>query len=746
MAHTVSVRNRPALKTTLLFIGGILLDNHLNLPLVPVLCFSSLLLIGSIYLFIRRKRFVSLILSLGLLSSGALYYQVRFNALPGNHISNFLRIEEPLVVEGVVVKAPEAHGDKRSLILETKQVKGAFGSSDTRGKVLVNIHHCGKRFEYGDRILIQGRLRTPRDERNPGEFNYRSYLRRRGIFGIISVYGGEEIKVLNRGEGGEFFSRVIYPVRHYVSDLVDKTIGDSEGALLKGLLIGERAEIPQEIKESFARTGVIHVLAISGLHVGFILAIFITLFSLFRLPYKVRMILTMGALAFYVLITDMRPSVIRASIMAGTVLLGNLLGRRIDIYNILALAALIILLINPSDLFEIGFQLSFVAVLSILYFYERLKSLFSGLKLPGYLLTVFLISLAAQLGTLPLTAYYFGRVPLISLLSNLIVVPAVGLIVALGFTSIIMGVFCWRLAETYAGANWLILTGLIKLVRWTEGLPFAYLEHFSLNWFHLIGYYVGIVLLVNVRERVWRKRALIFTLIFLNLLLWMRILSGKDESLRVIFFDVGKGRAALLRFPDGNNILIDGGKKSRGFDPGRKVIYPYLRRQGIRKLDLVISTSPNWGGLSYIFKNMKVTRVMRAGEDEQKIGLKRQTFRDGDTIVGIDNCKILVFLPPIGSVVLKVVYGGVSFLFVGEIEERGLEEFLLHQGDALKSHLLVVDNLNTSLIEKVDPAFIITSSKHFINHRLPLKSQVIRPNRTGAAIFETDGNWLRRIR
>lgn len=745
MAHSVSMRNRPALKTTLLFIGGILLGNHLNLPLVPVFCFSSLLLIGSIYLFIRRKRFVSLVLSLGLLSSAALYYQVRFNVHPRNHISNFLRIEEPLVVEGVVVKAPEIHGDKRSLILETKQVKGAFGSLNTQGKVLVNIHHCGKRFEYGDRILIQGRLRMPRGERNPGEFNYRAYLRRRGVFGIISVYGGDKIKVVGRGEGRGFFSRVIYPVRHYVSDLVDRTIGDSEGALLKGLLIGERAEIPQEIKDSFARTGVIHVLAISGLHVGFILAIFITLFSLFRLPYKVQMILTMGALVFYVLITDMRPSVMRASIMAGTALLGSLLERRVDIYNILALAALIILLIKPSELFETGFQLSFVAVLSILYFYERLKSFFSRLKLPKCFLAVFLISLAAQLGTLPLTAYYFGRIPLISFLSNLIVVPMVGLIVALGFTSIITGLFCWGLAESYAGANWLILTGLIKLVQWTKRLPFAYVEHFSLTWLHLIGYYVGIVLLVNVRERLWRKRALIFTLIVLNLLLWIRILSRKGESLRVIFFDVGKGSAALLSFPDGNNILIDGGKKSRDFDPGRKVIYPYLRREGIKKLNLMISTGPDWGGLSYILNNIRVNMVMKGGEDEQRIGLRCQTFRDGDAIVGINNCRMLVFPSPTGSVVLKVVYGRVSFLFVGEVKERELKGFLLHQADMLKSHLLVVHNLNTLLVEKVDPAFIITSSKQ-LDQQPPLKSQVIRPNRTGAAIFETDGNSLRRIR
>jgi competence protein ComEC len=296
--------------------------------------------------------------------------------------------------------------------------------------------------------------------------------------------------------------------------------------------------------------------------------------------------------------------------------------RESDILNAIAFAGLVILCWNPQFLFDLGFQLSFAATLSIVYLYGRLKELlFPFLKNTSapwvkWVCSGFLVSLSAQLGTQPIIAASFQKVPVISLVVNLLVVPLIGLVVALGFTSALLGLVSMGLARLYAAANWLLLTGLLELVNFAAALPFAYIPVSQPPARFIVLYYGFLVLGANIKRSRAARRAFLFGgLVLLNLLVWEGALET-DGRLSVLFFDVGQGDAALVRFPNQRTMLIDGGERRLGHDCGERVICPYLRRAGIGRLDVVVLThadNDHVGGLPAVLQEYPTRLVLDSG-------------------------------------------------------------------------------------------------------------------------------------
>src|SRR5690606_20133659 len=274
--------------------------------------------------------------------------------------------------------------------------------------------------------------------------------------------------------------------------------------------LADRSEINYETKTEFINSGVIHVLAVSGLHVGYILIIVVFIFG--RFGVYTRASLTIIALLFFMLLTGASPSVTRATIMSIVIIIAFLTNRSTNIINSISLAAIIILIIDPNELFNPGFQLSFSAVLSIGIIYPIIQRSVYKFRIKHkwieYIVLFAAVSLSAQIGTLPFTLAYFSKLSVIALLTNLIVIPSIGVILAIGIITIITGYFSYFIAGIFASANDLLtylLTSIISFAGKLE-ISFFWIRDYSL--YDSIIYYCFLIIFIitlNYSKKVWIK-------------------------------------------------------------------------------------------------------------------------------------------------------------------------------------------------------------------------------------------------
>jgi competence protein ComEC len=684
--------------------------------------------------------------------------------------------------------------------MESNKLYNNNSSKTVCGKVLIPIYENKyPQLHYGDEIIVRGQLVRPKGLRNPEGFDYRSYLSGMGIHAILKVEKEQQIQTTGKKYGNLILGKIIYPARRYTIETICKTTTGSSRHILAALLTGEKSQISSEIRESFSNTGIIHVLAISGLHVGYVLLILKTLLGFFRFPHTTQTLLTITALIFFALLTEARPPVVRASIMAGAYLIGTVTQRHSNPFNILGTAALVILLLRPNDIFNAGFQLSFSAVISIVYFYQKLRALpfiirFSRIVCKNTILknifNLFLVSLSAQLGILPLTAYYFNRVPLLSIVVNIFAIPLVGLIVALGFTMLFTNMFSSWIASVYGALNQELLSILQKIVIPIGKLPFSHIDVATPHPVLIFTYYCILLLIFNISRPQLKKCFTILTLIGLNLHVWTNVLWNDSTKFTWIQFDVGQGDASLLRLPRKKNILIDGGERNPYFDCGARILAPYLQKKGIQTLDAVIISHPHndhIGGLITILNQFKVRKVICADTPFQSnlnhqlqevINLKQipvTIVSSGDSLNIFPGIMIKILSPAPTktttinpahginnrSVVLRLYFGTVRFLFMGDAETE-TENYILRSHHPLLSHGIKIghhgsiSSSSPHFLSNVQPKISVISvgKNNRFNHpseivltRLKaLKSKVYRTDHMGAIIIKSDGKTLKQVK
>jgi competence protein ComEC len=272
-------------------------------------------------------------------------------------------------------------------------------------------------------------------------FNYKQYLENKNIFAIINA-SEKNITLLSRNYKSNPIIKFVYFVREKLKNQFLEKIPLESGAFLRAILLGDRSELPKKLNESFRNSGTMHILAISGLNVALLAGAFLFLFKLLRLRREIYYILTMLFLIFLMVLTGLSASVVRATIMCIVFLIGRLLGRPVDAYNSLGTAAFIILAINPKDIFDIGFQLSFMAVWSMVYFMPKLTQFVKkdwNFYIKRYLLEPLAISISATLGTFPFIMYYFRMVTPIAVISNIFIVPLMFILMIGGLCFIAFG-------------------------------------------------------------------------------------------------------------------------------------------------------------------------------------------------------------------------------------------------------------------------------------------------------------------
>ncbi|MCH7612323.1 MAG: DNA internalization-related competence protein ComEC/Rec2 [Candidatus Marinimicrobia bacterium] len=768
-------KKTPLVYISLAFIFGLILGEFFSSDLGVIILFT----IGLCLLFTKKDTIFVFGILVCLLSFGA--HRMQTTLILQNHYKSVANEFHDNIVA--------YQGD----IAEIKQTKKGFKYRlhlfDFQNIDIWLYQKTRLNCDISDTLIGQGEFQRISPARNPGEFDFQSFYNRRNIYGWIFPDKNEHVTILknNHFHFGRFISEIQEKIRTHFNEHAP---GDA-GGLLSALILGDKSDVAPDIRDSFVNTGVIHVLAVSGLHVGYVLIVLLLIKNMFRLPWGLDRIVVILGLIIFVILTGGKASVIRASIMAGLYVMAPVFNRSANIWNIIGGAALGILCFRPMDLFDLGFQLSFLAVGSIIFFYnwfetvlpDKLKVSKISHKALQFIWGLFLVSLAAQVGTLPLTSYVFGKLPLIALIANVLIVPLIGVLVGIGFFLLFLG---WIPGMGFVLGNsaWLISKIITFFTHTFSMFSFSTINiNFSL--FLVVIYFLVLGSMVFLFDKRKRKYGLYIIIIVLNISVWKW--SFNDRKLDVIFLDVGQGDAAIVRLPNKKVMLIDTGPRSRYEDMGKDVVLPLLNHLGINKLDWVVMTHPHSdhiGGLVSIVNEIEIdtlwdTFIPYTSRTYQTIidfadsnGIIINRPRSGETKRLSENVYLLVLAPDSlfavternvnnASIVFKLVYGETSILFTGDLEHEG-DELLIPYQQLLKSDVLKVAHHGSitsstdAFLDLVNPALSVISVgwKNKFRHPSPIvlerfRSREIDVHRTdlnGALWIQSDGKNIKEVK
>lgn len=641
----------------------------------------------------------------------------------------------------------------------------------------------------GNKVYLTGIFQKGREDRNPGEFNYHNYLSTKNIAGIFTIYASDSVNIT--GKSKNHFRSSLFAVRKSIDSIIKDLHKPETAGLIKGLVLADRSEINYETKTEFINSGVIHVLAVSGLHVGYILIIVVFIFG--RFGVYTRASLTIIALLFFMLLTGASPSVTRATIMSIVIIIAFLTNRSTNIINSIALAAIIILIIDPNELFNPGFQLSFSAVLSIGIIYPIIQRSVYKFRIKHkwieYIVLFAAVSLSAQIGTLPFTLAYFSKLSIIALLTNLIVIPSIGVILAIGIITIITGYFSYFIAGIFASANDLLTYLLTSIISFAGKLEISFLWIRDYSLYDSIIYYCFLIIFIMTlyySKKVWIK-LIVFILAFTSILIYSTFDDKnlfEKNKLNILMIDVGQGDSFLIQFPNGKTALVDAGEANPFIDNGERVIIPLLDYLGIDKIDYGFISHldlDHYGGFVSLMHHDRIKEVYRPLPDSSLKSLRLEKYFEKKKIktnyyerkiIEVGNTNIYVLNDPHSfqyknfssndkSGVLKIVYGDNSFLFVGDCEFPAEYYLATNFSRILDSDVLKVGHHGSAtgsseaFLNIVTPEYALISaglknkfnhpSERVLNSLAKNNSKILRTDHSGAILLQSDGKEIKEI-
>jgi competence protein ComEC len=704
-----------------------------------------------------------------------------------DHVRAVVITDRSTYLEGSLRAEPESVGDRARWIVRAHRIWTPTGARETTGEVLITIGSPRREWRYGDRIRFSFRPNIPRDFGNPGGFDYASYLARRRIYVAGFLPTDAEVELLGRESKG--FWGAVEGLRRNLRAAIERRFSPTGRGLMKALVIGDMGEIDKDTRALFTAAGVNHVLSISGLHVGMLgLAVFLltraigSLSAAVILRWNLIKLATTGSFVMvccYTLLAGAMVPTVRSAIMIGVYELAVLLDREEEVFSSLALAALWVGLIWPGVVMDISFQISFLAVLFIVWGMHRIEEVWPGKKersLPrerarwvGWLrIAVFYLAVPvlATAGTAPMIAYHFGHLSAVGLISNVLIVPLVGfVIVPLGLAIAFFALTIPVLADLLVWPAESAIEVTHAAVRTFAGLPLSQIPVVTPTFLEIALLYSLAVAALLMRRA--KRLALVSLLTVVGLAgndLIRRYERVNPERLRVTYLSVGHGQASVVELPGGPVLLIDaGGFPAGDFDSGEAIVGPFLRSRRILKVDYLLISQPridHYGGAKTIIERFKPREIWfgpkgtdsrRYGELEKAIlraNVRRLTLDDGAPCRLVNGAEIC-FLYPLknrgrgDSVVTRLTFGRVSFLFASDIEKRE-EHALIATGKALESTILVVPRHGSStsssseFVGAVKPRLAVFSVGRGNRFDLPRIEVVARYIESGADIVRTD--------
>ena len=704
----------PAVRIVLLLAAGIIIDYQLDTALsVWIFIFGCTSILYLITESIYRKSFNSrvyttVILSyLGIIISfgGTWHSFWDYRDLPEEaHVINTYTWEE-LTFSGSIQQIKQTSTGKFQVDVEidTTIFPGDLiwdQSFKLRAVLDPADHDIPTDLKLGNKITFEATVYPLEEKRNPSQFDYKQYLASQGIYSQVGIQKIISITPIHNIWRWSYF-------RKNVLNAIDSNFSKQTSSLAKALLIGYKNELAREQKISFSRAGLSHIMAVSGLHVGFLLFPFwlvIPFFWTLRYGKQIGITLLIITLFIYAGLTDFSPSVTRASLVGILLAYGKLFHKVRDSKNLTAVAALIILIINPSDLFSIGFQLSFGAVYIILLtapVIQRWLPAWIRFRWYGKPIMIIIISFIVQIGLFPLLAYYFGEFSLVGPLANAFVIPFLGIAVPFGLALLLITPFASGFAQTLNYPVDIFLQWLHHLVEFAANLPWSWVQ-VHVDSLLFFGIWIAIIFLIaSLPIPKLRWKFLAFLLLVGCLHQGNRVLEKlSPATLKLTFFDVGQGDAALVTTPGNKHFLIDVGRWQPDYNSAKYIIVPHLKEQGIDKLDAVFLSHPHAdhiGGILEIIDSVPVDTIYNSGTDynsqlykaynkkafDNNIPIK--PLKAGDKIYIDPAMQMFVYGPQESvsqsnvnnrSLVIELIYGDTEFLFMGDAEHRQEENLL----------------------------------------------------------------------
>lgn len=533
------------LRVSPFFILGIVVAIYSGNLISPVVAILISLTFIIIYLVLRlwliKKRFYKYNFILGVTAFSALFFlgyanlQMHNQALDTNHL---LYQKQVSAYHGIITSTSKETARTFRYAFEVDRAKDSSLWHPVHGKMYLYISKEAIQPTYGDGLIIVGGPQALQPPMNPGEFNYKQFLSYENIY--HSAYVKDNFAIAGHSVPDRLMA-FAYKLRSEAALILEKGIpGKQERNIAKALVLGIKDGLDNEIKSAYAASGAMHVLAVSGLHVGIVYGIILLIFKPFRKSKLYNWLLATTSLVvlwLYAMVTGFSPSVLRAVTMFSFIAVAQASGRNTNIYNTLAASAFILLLFNPYLVMSVGFQLSYVAVIGIVYFQPRIYRWFYA---DSYVLdkiwAITAVSLAAQLVTFPLSVLYFHQFPSFFLLSNLIVIPAAFIILCSGL-SLLLFSFVPFLAQLTGELLYWLIHGVNKLVFFIEGLPYSQITDIEITTFQawmMIIAIIGMALLFEFRKFKYALLAVI-SLALYNGVEAKQILETRDQQKMVIY-------------------------------------------------------------------------------------------------------------------------------------------------------------------------------------------------------------------
>jgi len=476
------------------FIIGIFLNSFFNIGQVVLLGF---LILAIFFIAVFWKRFNLGIIGFCILFLilGIIRYELAETKAVNSEIQKY-NDKDTVIFSGIVSAEPDIRENHIKLEIDNIFFNDNDLNKKAEGKILITTEKYSG-YEYGDKLKITGKLQTPQVF---DEFNYRDYLKKDGIYSV-SYY--PKIELADRGQGSFIYSQIL-SFKNNLREVVYKNLSPPQSSILAAMLLGDKRQISEEWNEKLSYAGVRHLTAISGMHITILTAILMSFLIGLGFWRQQAFYLTIILIFLFIIMIGLQPSAVRAGIMAGFFLLGQHLGRLNISSRAIIFAASLILFFNPFLLaLDIGFQLSFLAMLGMIYFLPLFRRLLSFLPDFLELKDIFSMTISAQIFTLPILIYNFGYFSAVAPIANILIVPFLPFLIGTGFIFVLTGVFSNFLAWIFSLPVLFFLSYLIKIVDFFSGLSFS-VYFVEIPWFLFLFFYAVLAFIIyrfNKKQR-----------------------------------------------------------------------------------------------------------------------------------------------------------------------------------------------------------------------------------------------------
>lgn len=694
-------------------------------------------------------------------------------------------------IQGQIVSIPSNNGEfKTKFFLDVSKIDYNGKVEKVKAKTLVTVysqHKNSLKFNIGDTYILKGKLRIPFEISNPSQFDYGRYLKN---FGVFTLFYANETNCKKQDAFIPLKWRFLQGLNNIRNDIIQihsKYLKSPNLEILGGIVFGDDAiASPDEIKLSFAHSGLLHILAASGMNVALIYGIWFFILRRFRVPFNLTVSSGIFVIIFYSLMTGLGPSVIRATSMLIFILVGKLIDRDAHSISLLSFVALLMLIYNPAYINDVGFQLSFLVTFGLLVtapvVFDKVKSM------PNWLSGAIFVPIIAQIWVAPIQMYYFNSFSLYSVFANIAILPFLTIISFGGFISAVLALIK-PLANQVCFLFDLILNpvlnALVAISDYFSNLPHSLIQLPQPSVLQIFLYY-GIVLLAILLFKFGRNTKITFatSLLFLILIISCLRLPSSFALLETIAFDVQNADAFLIKTPQNKYFLIDSGKMSYngGKTQARMIILEYLKDNGIKNIEGLIIThfdSDHAGGAIDLIDNLNIKNVYVNSLDDKSnlakkiytcVKCKKNTHillaKNNESIYSEGNLEIKDFVAGFkgeefeneNSIITLISNKNFDELFMGDAGIEAFERiknYLPKNIEVLKvGHHGAKNSLNKEFLDRIDPqTAIISTGLNNYGHPNGVtldilekhKIKILRTDRQNAIKIDEDDNGKYKI-